>query len=75
MSYSVRITGFKTEQQAIDFCDWYEGQGEQDVYLGETDLSANTDWDKCFELYGGNGFKADDFKEIQLPIKILGFED
>lgn len=30
MSYSVKITGFNTKEEAVEFCNWYEGQGEQD---------------------------------------------
>jgi len=70
--FSVKITGFETEQQAIDWCEWYEGEGEQNVYLGDTDLSANTDMDKYRELYSETGLKVNDNGEIELPIQILG---
>jgi len=70
--FSVKITGFETEQQAIDWCRWYEGEGEQNVYLGDTDLSANTDMDKYRELYSETGLKVNDNWEIELPIQILG---
>jgi hypothetical protein len=69
MSYSIKITGFETEQQAIDFCDWFEGQGEQDVYLGQTDLSVMTNMDKVREMYDGD-WRANNLGEIELPIKI-----
>lgn len=29
---SVKISGFKTEKQALEFMKWYEGGGEQQFY-------------------------------------------
>lgn len=29
--YKLVLSGFKTEQQVLDFMGWYEGAGEQDV--------------------------------------------
>lgn len=31
--YEIRITGFKTKEQANEFASWYEGQGEQDAQV------------------------------------------
>ncbi len=31
MSYSLLIKGCKAQAQVQAFCDWYEGQGEQDA--------------------------------------------
>lgn len=33
MTYQVNVTGFKTKQQAEQFVEWYEGQGEQDAAI------------------------------------------
>lgn len=30
MQYSVKIVGFNTKEEAVEFCNWYSGQGEQD---------------------------------------------
>ena len=32
MEFSVKLTGFRTLEQAIEFLDWYEGGGEQQFY-------------------------------------------
>ena len=31
--YEIRITGFKTKEQANEFISWYEGQGEQEAQV------------------------------------------
>ena len=35
MSFYVKLSGFETLEQAKGFLDWFEGQGEQDDYIGE----------------------------------------
>ena len=32
MNYSVKLDGFKTKKQALEFLQWYEGGGEQAFY-------------------------------------------
>ena len=41
MSFAVKISGFKTQEQALEFLRWYEGGGEQAFYehLGCVDKS------------------------------------
>ena len=31
--FEVHVVGFKTEEQARQFIEWYEGQGEQDITI------------------------------------------
>ena len=31
--YSVKVVGFKTQEEAKQFIKWYEGQGEQDISI------------------------------------------
>lgn len=31
MSVSITIKGFRNRQEAIEFMNWYSGQGEQDI--------------------------------------------
>lgn len=31
--FEIKIKGFKTKEAAQEFMNWYEGQGEQDLYM------------------------------------------
>ena len=68
MSYSIKIMGFETEDQAIQWCEQYEGGMEQHFELDEGQ-SVLTDLKKYKKLYQ-SGFEANEFNEIILPIKI-----
>jgi len=35
MSYSVKLSGFRTKEEAKGFLKWFEGQGEGDDTIGE----------------------------------------
>lgn len=68
MNYKIIIDGFKTEAEAIAWCNWYEGGGEQTVEdIGENISGVLTDMNK---LIANGGFKADKNNEIYLPVEI-----
>lgn len=57
--YSLKIIGFKTQQQVEEFIRWYEGQGEQDAATwfecrcsdGELDVDTmNVNLEKTFPI-------------------------
>ena len=57
--FSVTLKGFKTKEQAKEFLDWYEGQGESDIsiWLDENRCGAkymNIDLDTEYKLDGNN---------------------
>ena len=35
MTFKIILSGFRTKEEAKKFLDWYEGQGEQDEFIGE----------------------------------------
>ena len=71
MNYSVKINGFRTKEQAIEFMNWYEGGGEQQfydhLYCVEKDPKDGCDVDM---LYKGNaGFYDDNGNEISFQVR------
>lgn len=67
-NFKVVIDGFKTEAEAIAWCFWYEGSGEQNAQdIGENISSVMTDMDKYQE---NGGFKTNENNEIILPVTI-----
>lgn len=70
--FKVVFDGFETEEQAIEFADWFEGQGEQDAsnWLdgGPSGMySVNTNMNK---LHSMGGFKSNENGEIIVPVDI-----
>lgn len=57
MSFTAALSGFKTEEQALEFIRWYEGGGEQAFYdhLQDRDMSTKNGWSVNVSRKGNSG--------------------
>ena len=62
--HSVKIEGFETKEGAVEFMNWYSGQGEQDI----------DNWMECRQEegtdLGDNSFMVNSIDKDTLTMKI-----
>jgi len=69
--FSVKLTGFKTMKQALEFLSWYEGGGEQQFY-DHLEMVGKSAADGCnVDMHHkGNTGKYYDVNENEVSAKI-----